>query len=608
VIRVNNPTVVVGIGRARSPAFPLAHARARLVYSPPEMSRQLVSVAIASLVAVAHAAPADDARFDAMVDDYYAGWAAANPTAATDLGIHAHDGDLEDYSPPAIAREVSRLQKAQRDFAALDEKKLDPARAIDLLILRGSIRAALLKLTDEQQYRHRADLYPEQASETIDVIMKRDFAPLADRLRSAIAREEKIPPLLTVGQQNLAEVPPVAVAMALDELLGIQSFFEHDVPAAFAPVKDPRLEAHFKSANKAVLAALESYGKFLKALQPKAHGSFVLGEARFRAKLAAEEMIDIPLDELERRGEAELRRLQNDFRATAAKIDPKKEFRAVQAELINDHPRGGELLGETRARLDGLRRFLVEKRIVSVPSEVMPKVVETPPFMRASTIASMSTPGPFEAHANEAFFNVTLPEAGWPPERAEEFLRGAFNRPLLDVLVIHEAFPGHYVQFLWVPRIHSKVRKMENVTSESEGWAHYCEQMILDEGYRAGDAKVRLMQLQDALLRAARYLVGIRMHARGMSFDDAVTFFEREGYQTHPVATVEARRGTRNPTYLVYTWGKLEILRLRDDYKKKMGAGYSLQKFHDALLAEGPIPIPLLRKALLGESEKEKRP
>src|SRR5581483_3425972 len=221
--------------------------------------------------------------------------------------------------------------------------------------------------------------------------------------------------------------------------------------------------------------------------------------------------------------------------------------------------------------------------------------------MRATTLASMETPGAFETRATEAYYNVTLPEKSWSAEQIENYLGGAFSRPTIDVTSIHEAFPGHYVQYLWIPRLSSKVRKVEGVSTNVEGWAHYCEQMMLDEGYGAGDAKLRLAQLQDALLRAARFVVGIRMHTRGMTFEQGVEFFQREGFQEHKVAEMETRRGTEDPTYLYYTLGKLEILRLRDDYRRKLGAAYSLRKFHDAFLGEGAIPLPLMRRALLAE-------
>ena len=218
--------------------------------------------------------------------------------------------------------------------------------------------------------------------------------------------------------------------------------------------------------------------------------------------------------------------------------------------------------------------------------------------MRATTLASMDTPGPYEK-ASEAYYYITLPDPTWPPAETEDFLRGAHNRPLIDVVAIHEAFPGHYIQYLWLGRL-SKVRQLTDVTSNSEGWAHYAEEMKMEEGYPKSDPKVRLMQLQDALLRAARFVAGIRMHCRGMTQAQAEAFFVREGLQMKTVAELEARRGTQDPLFIVYTYGKLQILKLRADYQAQQGSAYSLRQFHDTLLRYGRAPLGLIRKAMLG--------
>jgi uncharacterized protein (DUF885 family) len=565
----------------------------------------------AALLALAPAAAAaapveEETRFGYLVDEYLRGWAAAHPTEATDLGLHEHDGDLDDLSVPAVRHEVRRLRRFASQLDAVDGRKLSGERADELAMLKSRIAADLITYEGVQPHRRRADFYAGLASESIYVLIKRDFAPAVARLASVCAREERIPALLADGRSNLERVAKVNIGIALEELPGIESFFRDDVPAAFASLRkspgaaDPALLARFDKANGAVLRALADWRAFVdKKLATRAVDEFAIGEQLYRDKLRAEEMVDEPLDALLARGEAELHRLQREFQATAAKIDPKRPFRDVQRELTADHPTADHLLAETSARLDGLRRFVAERGIATLPLDEKPKVEETPPFMRAITMASMSTPGPFETRARESMYNVTLPDPGWAKERAEDFLRGAFNRPLMDVVSIHEAFPGHFVQFLWSRKLESKLRRFVHAHSNSEGWAHYCEQMMLDEGWGGGDPKVRLAQLQDALLRAARYVVGIRLHARGMTFDEAKRFFVDEGYQSPEVAAMEAKRGTVDPTYLVYTLGKLEILRLRDDYRAKLGAAYSLRRFHDAFLAQGAIPLPLVRKALL---------
>jgi uncharacterized protein (DUF885 family) len=237
---------------------------------------------------------------------------------------------------------------------------------------------------------------------------------------------------------------------------------------------------------------------------------------------------------------------------------------------------------------------------VTIPSPVPPILEETPPFSRALTFASMDPPGPFETRATEAYFNVTLPEKNWPADRVENYMHG-FHRGIILAIAIHEAYPGHYVQLLWNQKLDSRVRRVLGAATNIEGWAHYTEQMMLDEGFAQGDPRMRLGQLQDALLRNARYIVGIEMHTGRRTFEQGVEFFEKEGYQAHEVALRETKRGTSDPTYLYYTLGKLQILKLREDYRRKLGEGFSLLEFHDRLMKQGLTPLKIVRRELLGD-------
>jgi uncharacterized protein (DUF885 family) len=212
----------------------------------------------------------------------------------------------------------------------------------------------------------------------------------------------------------------------------------------------------------------------------------------------------------------------------------------------------------------------------------------------------MDIPGPFETVAKEAYYNMTLPDPKASAAETREFMKQWYY-PAITNVSVHEVWPGHYLQFLYAPKFPSDVRKVFGATSNSEGWAHYCEQLVLDEGFHADDPRYRLAQLQDALLRDARFIVGIRMHTKGMTREEAESFFVKEGYQPKPVAVSESKRGTSDPTYGYYTMGKLMILKLREDYKTKLGAEFSLQKFHDTFIGLGPLPLPLMRKAMLGD-------
>ncbi len=309
----------------------------------------------------------------------------------------------------------------------------------------------------------------------------------------------------------------------------------------------------------------------------------------------------VPLDQLLAIAEQDLRRNQAAFAETAKQIDPSHTPIEVLEKVQADHPPAAKLLAVTQAELDSLGRFMTDHHIVTVPQAEPARVQETPPFLRATTSASMDIPGPFEKVATEAYYNMTLPDPKWPAKEVAEVMRQWYYAAISNVSV-HEVWPGHYLQFLYAKTFPSDVRKVLGAASNSEGWAHYCEQMVIDEGFHADDPKYRLAQLQDALLRDVRFIAGIRMHTKGMTREQAEELFVKEGYQPRPVARSESKRGTSDATYGYYTMGKLMILKLREDYKAKRGAQYSLQEFHDSFIRLGPLPLPLIRKAMLGET------
>ena len=557
-----------------------------------------------------HAAPASDSAnnnkvFTSLADQYFDKYYFKfNPSQGTASGFHQYDSQLEDYSRASINQQVTTLKNFQKVMANIDPLQLSAPTRVDHTLVLNDINARLLALENIRPWEKNPDQYSSGITNSIFVIMARTFAPPADRLKAVIAREKLVPAVFQAARQNLKNPPPIYVDVALEQIPGIISFFQKDVPEA--------LLAQFQATNQKVMDELKSYGQWLeKELKPLAHGDFRIGADNYGKKLLYDEDVDIPLARLLEIGMANLRLNQQAFTDTAAKVDPNKTPREILAELEKDHPAPDKLLQTFRDTLGGLKDFLSQHHIVKLPSEVLPIVEETPPFARALTFASMDTPGPFEKVAKEAFFNVTLPEPNWKPEQVEEHMAG-FNRGTVISTAVHEVYPGHYTQFLWVPYAPSKVRKLLGCSSNAEGWAHYSEQMMLDEGYGRTPGvdqdrdtaflKLRLGQLQDALLRNARFIVGIQMHTGTMTFDQGVAFFEKEGYQSHMNGLRETKRGTSDPTYLYYTLGKLEILKLREDYKKKTGAAFSLETFHNELLKQGFPPIKLLRQTMLGDN------
>ena len=565
------------------------------------MTRVLCFLFPILILAGACAAQNRDAQFGRLADRYFEEVAFRfDPVQATAAGFHQYDALLPTGSKSEIQSEIAGLRNFEREIGGFDAHGLSPTVAADRELLLAQIRGQLLSLETIRPWEKNPDIYSSGVTEAIFVIMSRNFASPAERLKSAMARERLIPRVFQSARENLANPPRIYTEIALEQLPGIVSFFRNDVPAAFKAVTDARLMGEFRQANQGVIDALNAYQGWLKSdLLARSKGDFRIGAESYRAKLLDDEMVDTPLDRLLQIGYQDLHRNQAELKRVAALIDPKRTPSDVLQSLEKDHPASGHLLETFRGTLGGLREFIDQHHIVTVPTPVLPIVEETPPFMRALTTASMDTPGPFENVAKEAFFNVTLPERDWASARVEEYMQG-FNRGTILSTAIHEVYPGHYTQFQWVKQAPTKVRKLVGCSSNAEGWAHYSEQMMLDEGYGSGDPKLRLGQLQDALLRDARFIAGIEMHTGKMTMEQATEFFVKEGYQVRPVAEKEAKRGTSDPTYLVYTLGKLEILKLREDYRKMKGASFRLQEFHDAFMRQGYPPIRIVRRALLG--------
>jgi uncharacterized protein (DUF885 family) len=547
------------------------------------------------------AAGSGDQAFRALarqaIDDHL----RRNPSVATDLGVHDYDHELEDLSRPAVAAESKALADFRARVSAIDPATLSADAQLDREQILRAFDAGILADDVTRPWATNPDVYSSAVTNAAYAVMKRPYAPAADRLGALIDRENRMPGLLAEARRNLVNPPRIYTDIAIEQIDGNINFFKRDVPAAFSDVADAALRAAFKASNDAVIAALGEYKAFLEAdLLPRSTGSYAFGAETYRRALAASEMIDLPLDRLLAIAERDRQANELAFQETAKKIDASKPADAVLASLQRNHPPAAALLKTTQDTLDSLRRFIVAQHIITIPPSEPAHVQETPPFMRSTTSASMDTPGPFEPAKLEGFYNMTLPDPRWKPAEQADFMRQWYDAAIANVSV-HEVYPGHYVQFLYARQFPSDVRKVYGANTNAEGWAHYCEQMMLDEGFHADDPSYRLAQLQDALLRDIRFIAGIKMHTQGMTVEEATTLFETQGHQPHPVAISEAKRGTADALYGYYTMGKLMILKLREDYKAKVGPGYTLQGFHDAFIKLGPLPMPLVRRAMLDE-------
>ena len=545
--------------------------------------------------------PSGDAAFSDVAHAYLEDLYRRQPTQATYLGIHKYDDRLEPYSRQAVTEAVASARRFRDRAAAIDPQALSEATRLDREQLLHEIDSRLLTLEVVRPWAKDADSYSSGLTNTAYIMVKREFAPPEERLRQLIAREKAMPAALAEARTNLENPPRVYTEIAIEQIDGNRDFFRTAVASAFPEVTDRTLLAEFKQANDAVIAALDDYKAWLRNdLLKRSNGEFAIGEDTYRKKLAADEMIELPLDQLLAIAERDLRRNQAAFAETARKIDPTLTAMQVLERAQADHPPAAKLLATTQAELDSLARFMTDHHIVTIPQAAPARVQETPPFLRATTTASMDIPGPFEKVATEAYYNMTLPDPRASAAETREFMKQWYYAAITNVSV-HEVWPGHYLQFIYAKTFPSDVRKVFSAATNSEGWAHYCEQMVIDEGFHADDPRYRLAQIQDALLRDARFIAGIKMHTQGMTVAQAEEFFVEEGYQPRPVARSESKRGTSDPTYGYYTMGKLMILKLREDYRNRMGAQYSLQKFHDTFINLGPLRLPLVRTAMLGE-------
>ena len=574
------------------------------------------------LVAIATSLPATnslalqtpDQEYEAVAEEFIKGYFAARPLLGTAMGLHEYDGKITDYSRLALDAELSRLRRFEDRLQKFDTDKLSQRHSIDVRILKAAIRKEIFEREAMSIYERDPMVYARAAD--VNIYIKRNFAPLDDRVRSIIAIELQVPNILIAARTNLEPVlPKPYVELAIQIARGSADFLRKNLVEAVAELKDERVRTEFLEANRRAAIALTDYAAWLERDKlPKATADFALGEEKFQRFLKETELVNLPPDKILEIGLAELGKEQKAFADAARRIDANKSPAEVFKQMQNEHPTPETLLPDIGKDLETIRKFILTRKLVTIPSEVRARVKETPQYQRATSFASMDTPGPFERRATEAYYYVTPPENDWPPVQKDGWLT-AFNFYTANVVSIHEVYPGHYVQFLRLNASPaSKVEKIFGSYGFIEGWAHYCEKMMIDEGYgtvvspKEDDfkraLKYQMAQSDEAMLRLCRLCVAIRMHTQKMSVEEATRFFRANCYYEEKPARQEAMRGTFDPGYFNYTLGKLQILKLRDDYKAQEGGNFSLQKFHNELLNHGMPPIRVLRELMLKDKSK----
>ena len=538
-----------------------------------------------------------------LAEEFLTSLFEAQPTIAAALGLHEYDGRIQDFREPARARRISALRGFRAQVSGLDPLALDADDAHDRALVALAVDQELFELEGLREFERNPIAY----SGPLDLsgYIKRDYAPLTQRVGALCEHLRQIPDYLAVARETLRKpVPLPFLETALDVYAGIARFQERELVQAVRPIGGGRLWDAFERANADALNALRRFIGFLEHEgRAGAVDAFAMGEAHFRTMLRVGEMVDLPPERLLEIGREDLAQNQARLREAAGRIDPTATIRDVIARQAGDHPSAERLIPEAERLLEELRLFVEVHALVSIPPAGRCRVEETPPFARWA-FAMMDTSGPFET-AGESYYYLTPPEPEWTPAQQEEWLR-KFDYATLRDVGIHEVYPGHYVHFLKMKQVPRPLRRVLTSYSFVEGWAHYCEEMMLEAGYGGGDPRLPIAQLSEALLRNVRFLAAIEMHTRGMSLDAAARLFVADAYMDALPAEREAVRGTFDPGYLNYTLGKLMIRKLRDDLHRQEGAQFSLRSFHDRLLALGAPPIPLARRQLVGSGAGER--
>ena len=548
-----------------------------------------------------------------FIDRFYDQKFAFMPSAATDAGIHLYDNHLEDFSRSAISRRIANLKEAALTLGELRSAWLSPDDEIDAQLIDNAIKAELFDLEKIESWKKSPLSYINACGSGLGLLIKRNFAPVSVRLKSVISRMAEVPRVLASQKANLVNPPPEFIELGLPMIQGFEEFLKGTLErwARDVGTKNPELLRRFEAANKKLIPIVHQHATWMKnqlhnlRAKPKSkQGSFVLGAETLARKLLYEEMIDIPLSRLLELGNSALERDRRQFIETAKLIDPASSAKTAAKKLGRDHPSAERLIAEAQAIVSEVKQFTIDHHIVTIPSEDLPVVAETPSYAKDGSFATLISPGVFEDKIEGVFYYITLPDAGLTAAAREQYL-SVFNRPVLYNTTIHETIPGHFMQYLYQKYPKTRARQLALANSNIEGWAHYAEQMIVEEGFRDHDPKMHLGQLSDALLRDCRVIVSIGVHTQGMTIAQGARIFEDRCLQAPSTAKAEAMRVVDDPTDLYYTIGKLEIYKLRADYQNYNGNSYSLQKFHDAFLSQGGIPIKLMRELLMpGDSQR----
>ena len=542
-------------------------------------------------------------QWDKLTAGFIQSYFDAQPFFAAQSGRHEFDGQLPDLSNHGIRREIARLHDERDQIAAVDPKTLEPRERFDREYLLAVVDRDLFWTEKAKFPFNNPNWYIDKLDP--DMYLNRNYAPLEVRMKAYIKYARGIPKMVNDIKANLQPpLPKTYVELGIAQFGGLATFYTKDVTATFASVSDPDLQKQLSDADTAAAQAMDALKQTLEEARKTATDKFALGPDLYAQMVAQTEGVKLPVDQIEAAGRADLDRNTAALKAECAAYAPKESLQQCVAKMSAHKPKDGPVAA-AREQLTMLKDFIVKNNVVSIPSNDEAKVAEAPVYNR-SNAAFIQVPGPYD-HGVASVYNIAPPDPKW--SKAEQAAYIPSEATLLSTSV-HEVWPGHFLQFLHSNADPSKLEALWVGYAFAEGWAHYCEEMMIEKGLAKGDPERHIGQLIDALLRDVRLLSSIGLHTHGMTVAQSEKMFREQAFQDPGNARQQAARGTYDPAYLNYTLGKLMIRKLRTDWiAKHSGAGAAApaddqalwHDFHDQFLSYGGPPIPLLRKEMLGE-------
>ncbi|HKP47856.1 MAG TPA: DUF885 domain-containing protein, partial [Pyrinomonadaceae bacterium] len=516
----------------------------------------------------------------------------AHPDFAVRAGRHEFDGKLPDFSSQGLTAEIKRLHEIKDRIAGFQDGSLNERQRFERDYVLSVVDGDLFWL-ESAEWPYRS---PQFYADSIDpdVYVSREYAPLAQRMRAYTSYARAIPIAVEQIRKNLrTPLPKTFINIGHTTFGGLISFYQKEVPAIFAPVKDEQLQKDFNEANAAAIKAMQDIDTWFKSQEPTATTNFQLGADKFGEMLKATERVDVPLDKLAEIGRQDLQRNTDALKNACSSFAPGKSVADCVAQAQAHKPEGSSV-EMARKQLGEIKSFILDKKVVTIPGTEEALVAEAPAYRRWN-FAYINIPGPYEKNLPSTYY-IAPPEDSWTQKEKDAYVPG---QGMLLFTSVHEVWPGHFLQFLHANRSSSKLGQLFVGYAFAEGWAHYTEEMMWDAGLGNGSDELHIGQLLEALLRNVRFVSAIEMHTGKMTVEESEKMFLDQAYQDAGNARQQAARGTFDPAYLNYTMGKLMIRKLREDWTASRGGKQAWQAFHDEFLKYGGPPIPLVRKAML---------